>query len=347
MAKIEAVQPPLFSDPAGDARIGPLMGLPQLLEELQVSSQQAFRDAGLTVRLFDNPENLISHNALMRLLSSCTALSNRHDIGLLIGSRFNLTKFGALGDLMRNAATVGEALKALILHLHFYDRAAVPMMFKLGPENVFLGYSIQQPVSGGTAQLQDAAIAVAYKMLSELCGADWKPHHVEFSHRRPATTVSYRRVFGADISFDAPVSGISFSTSWLPHRITGADPGKNKQLNEILRNAGAGGPISIAEEVQCVIHQLLPGGNASAASVARLFGISERTLRLRLQAEGTNLQVVLAATRFELARHLLQNTAQSMSKIAAALCYADSAIFSRAFSSWAGVGPRQWRKENG
>jgi AraC-like DNA-binding protein len=77
--------------------------------------------------------------------------------------------------------------------------------------------------------------------------------------------------------------------------------------------------------------------------VARLFGISERTLRQKLQAEGTSMQRLLAQTRFELARHLLLNTRQPMSLIAAALCYADSAVFSRAFHAWAGMGPKAWR----
>ncbi len=56
------------------------------------------------------------------------------------------------------------------------------------------------------------------------------------------------------------------------------------------------------------------------------------------------MQTLLADTRFEIARHLLQNTRLPMSEIAAALCYADSTVFSRAFHNWAGISPRQWRQ---
>ena len=80
--------------------------------------------------------------------------------------------------------------------------------------------------------------------------------------------------------------------------------------------------------------------------MARLFGYSERTLRQKLSDEGTSMRRLLTATRFELARHLLGSTGLSISRIAAALCYADSAVFSRAFHGWAGMSPRQWRNAN-
>jgi AraC-like DNA-binding protein len=331
---------------AGETRIGPLMALPTVLEEFGVAPVRAFRQAGIEPCLFDNSENRIAYESLGRLLWACTTLTDRDDFGLQAGSRFTLGNFGALGDLMRNAASVGESLRMLILHLHFYDRAAVPVMLRMDSAAVFLGYSLQHATMPGAGQLQDAAIAVAYRMLRELCGPRWRPRFVQFSHHRPENIASYRRVFGPGVRFDAELSGISFSASWLEHRIAGADPALHGLLHRALQDAESGRPMSVAEEVQCVLLQLLPGGTASSVSVARLFGISERTLRLRLQAEGTSMQRLLAATRLELARHLLQNTHLPLSQIAAALCYADSAVFSRAFRGWAGVSPRQWRADS-
>ncbi len=327
----------------GEARVGPLMALPRVLEEAGISPRLVFRDAGIAPDLFNHPDNRIDYETLVGLLSACATRSGRDDIGLLAGARFTLRDLGALGELMRNAATVGEALRNLLLHLHFYDRAAIPVMLRMESNQVFLGYSLQHAAVSGTAQLHDAAIAVAHRMLRELCGPAWRPQYVAFCHSRPRNISSYRQVFGPGVHFDAGLSGLSFAASWLEHPIAGADPGRYDQLNRALRDAEARWPISMAEEVQCVLHQLLPQGTSSAAAVARLFSISERSLRQKLHAEGTSMQRLLAQTRFELARHLLLNTHQSMSLIAASLCYADSAVFSRAFHAWAGMGPRAWR----
>jgi AraC-like DNA-binding protein len=57
------------------------------------------------------------------------------------------------------------------------------------------------------------------------------------------------------------------------------------------------------------------------------------------------MQRLLADTRHELARHLLLNTDLPVSQIATNLGFAEPATFSRAFRSWAGTSPRQWRKE--
>jgi len=96
--------------------------------------------------------------------------------------------------------------------------------------------------------------------------------------------------------------------------------------------------------VVVVLHQLLLAQDCSSARVSAFFGIQPRTLRLRLRKEGTSLQGLLDQVRFELAKQLLQSTHLSLLQIAGTLCYADQAVFSRAFRSWAQVSPLAWRK---
>ena len=69
---------------------------------------------------------------------------------------------------------------------------------------------------------------------------------------------------------------------------------------------------------------------------------SAEALRKRLNAQGSNLQEMVAQTRFELAKQLLQSTRLSVAEIAAVLHYSDANVFSRAFRNWAGASPRAW-----
>jgi len=332
--------------PGRASRIGPLAQLPQVLGEFDVAPDRAFCEAGVAPTLFDDPENRIDGQALCRLLAVCADLTGRQDFGLLLGMRFTLADLGVMGELMRHSATVGEAMRVLIMHLHFYDRAAIPVMLRMTSTSIFLGYSLSHTELEDTRQWQDCAIVIAHRILRELCGAAWRPLSVQFSHRRPDSVAGYRRVFGSGVQFDAPIAGLSFAGSWLDCPIAGADPARSTALTESVRSARSGWPIGLVEEVQCVLHQLLPGGSVAAAGVAQLFGCSERTLRQRLQAEGVCLQQLLARARFELACHLLKDTELPMSRIAESLCYSDSAVFSRAFHAWAGMSPRAWRTSN-
>jgi AraC-like DNA-binding protein len=299
--------------------------------------------AGVPLSTFRNPENRIAFETLGRLLSECSALADCDHFGLLVGERFELNGLGAIGYLMRNSATVGEALRALLLHLYLHDRGAVPILINLEASHVLLGYSIYRHGVPGSAHLYDAAIAIGYRALKDICGVAWKPLRVQFSHGRPDDPRPYRRVFGSDVRFDAEVSGIVFQASWLDHAIAGADSNLRELVVQAINQTGANSSMRFIDVVRGALHQMVLGGTASARNVALLFGIHERTLRKRLTAERTSLQQLVSQTRFELAKQLLENTELPLSEIAAALRYADAAVFSRAFRSWSETSPREWR----
>ncbi|MGH6624088.1 MAG: helix-turn-helix transcriptional regulator, partial [Burkholderiaceae bacterium] len=102
-------------------------------------------------------------------------------------------------------------------------------------------------------------------------------------------------------------------------------------------------PTPLAETVRRALRTMVMAGTASAANVARLFSMSERSLRRRLQADGTGIHELLAETRLEVARQLLQQTELPLSEIAATLHYSEASALSRAFRAWSGATPSEWR----
>lgn len=329
----------------GDLRVGPFFALPAVLTELGVEPRLVFSEARVDPGLFEDPEARIGIEPLGRLLDICVAHTRREDFGLLLGERFTLEAIGLLGSVMRHSPTVGDALRSLLLHLHLTDRGAAPVLLARDPSCVTLGYSIYRHGTPATAQIYDGAIAIGCRILRELCGPTWRPVRVQFSHVRPANTAPYRRVFGATPTFDAEVSALLFASSWLPQPVAGADPRLYGVFTRAIREATANYPMSFAEQVSGVLHQMIRGGTASADAIARLFGIRERTLRRRLAAEGKHLQQLVDEERFEIAKQLLHDTNLPVAEVAAAVQYADPNAFSRAFRSWSGLSPKQWRQD--
>ena len=327
----------------GEVRVGPVLAIPAVLTELGVSPQRAFARAGVDLRLFKDADSRISLEAVGNLFDTCVALTDCAHFGLLVGERFDLKSFGQLGYLMRNCATVGDAMRSLLLHLHLHDRGAAPLLLAPNPSCVILGYSIFHHGISAVDQILDAVIAIGYRILAELCGPTWNAMRVQFSHSQPGSSAHYRRVFRASASFDAEVSGIVFASSWLDKAIEGADATLHDIVAKAIRDAEAHGPFSFADQVERVLPQMLLSGMGSAEAIARLFAIHERTLRRRLAGEGKSLQQIINQTRFELAQHLLSNTTLSVSEIATALRYDDPNVFSRAFRNWGKVSATQWR----
>jgi AraC-like DNA-binding protein len=331
------------SDP-GDLRIGPVLAVPDVLTEMGVRPSRVFAEAGVDPAQFRDPESRIPFEALGYLFQACVAATGCHHFGLLVGQRFDLNSLGAIGHLMRNEGSVGDALRSLVLHLHLHDRGASPLLLTADRNSVVLGYSIYRHETPAMAQVYDAAVAIGFRILEALCGSAWKPLRVQFSHGRPTDTAPYSRLFGSDLWFEADVSGLVFAVSWLERPVEGADPALRDVLAAAIREAEATVGMSFAERVRVVLHQLILSGTASSGHVAHLFAIHERTLRRRLRSEGTNLQQLVNEARFELAQQLLQNTSLSIAEIAAALQYRDPNAFSRAFRSWARVSPTRWRE---
>ena len=77
--------------------------------------------------------------------------------------------------------------------------------------------------------------------------------------------------------------------------------------------------------------------------VARLLQLSERTLKRRLQDDGTSFRALLADARQQQARTLLADGALSLTDIAEQMGFSDLSSFSQAFKRWFGVAPSRMR----
>ena len=328
---------------AAEVRIGPVSAIPTVLAEFGIAPGRVLARAGLRPEAFDSPDTRIPFEVLGRLLSDCSRLSKCAHFGLLVGERFTLRNLGALGHSLRNCATVGDALRELSVDLHMHDRGAVAVLIDLDSSSVLIGYSVRQHETAGVTQIYDAATAMGYRLLKELCGGRWTPQYVQLAHSLQGNRAAYRRLFGSRLRFDGEVSGIALARTWLDSPIEGADPLLHHLIRRAVQHTNAVTDTGFAERVRHSMHQMLPSGHFAATDVAATFRIHERTVRKRLAAERTSLHRVVAETRFELAQLLLEHTALPMTEIAAFLRFADPAVFSRAFRKWASVSPSEWR----
>jgi AraC-like DNA-binding protein len=71
--------------------------------------------------------------------------------------------------------------------------------------------------------------------------------------------------------------------------------------------------------------------------------MSSRTLRRRLDEEGTSFRSLLEEVRQALAEELLATGGLSLEEIAERLGYGEVSNFIHAFKRWKGVPPRQYR----
>jgi len=100
---------------------------------------------------------------------------------------------------------------------------------------------------------------------------------------------------------------------------------------------------SILEQVKWVLKRLLSGSRPDLVMVAKELGMSHRTLQRRITDEGSTFRQLLNETRHELVRQYLVNPAVEITEAAFLVGYEDPNSFYRAFRSWEGTTPAEWR----
>jgi AraC-like DNA-binding protein len=330
-------------------RIAPLLGVPGLLTRMGIDPAPLILEAGLDAALFADAENCIAFADAGRLLALGAAYTGCPHFGIVLGQDLGLNALGAVGRLVGSSPDIGSALRNIILYLHLHDRGAIPFL-SVSDDLAMLGYVVYQPDVPGTHVIYDLALAMAYKILKELAGSGWEPTGVCLCHPEPAESEPYRRFFRTRPRFRAEHSALVFDASWLDHRLSGANSLMHRQIIREIEALEAKGGGDLATQIRRVLRRMLIGGACQTetclAQIAEIFAIHRRTLNRRLRAEGTTFKALIEGARYDVARQLLRDTPLSVAEVAAALDYADSSVFGRAFRRWSGISPSAWRGEH-
>jgi AraC-like DNA-binding protein len=183
-------------------------------------------------------------------------------------------------------------------------------------------------------------------LLSWLVGRRIALASIAFCCEAPANRSDYHHFFGAPVTFGQSECCLSFSASYLALPTIRSQDALARFLqgapaNILLRYRHDQG---ISGRVRAHLRSLpigkWPGLDALAADLA----VSPATLRRQLRAEGQGYQTICEDLRHAEARRLLIETDMTIAEIGAALGYAESSAFHRAFRKWSGQTPGQLRK---
>lgn len=174
-----------------------------------------------------------------------------------------------------------------------------------------------------------------------------RPRRVSFDYSAPSYRAEYARVFGGAECFDQPFSGIVFDRALM----SAVSPHKDDDVHSALRSIAEQRVLQLTDRVPYSLRvrdflvQQAPSGRAEMATVARSLGLSVRSLRRRMDAEGKTFNSVANDAQAILAKNLLRNTQHTIQEVAYELAFADTSSFHRAFKRWTGTTPLAYRAE--
>jgi len=325
------------------ARSASLLGYAELVKELGGLPEELMSQVGLDIRLLDDPDQMMSSEALSALLDLSAAELNCPCFGLLLSQRQGIAILGPVGLIMRQSPTFLDAVTALQKYLHLHSEAG---NFNLELEGGLAIIKYYANVGGEdhSRQITDLSLGVGCNVIRLYCGKSWKPRAVYLQHRVPPDLSPLTMVFRSPVSFGQEFNGIVFDASILSSTVDTFEPDMQrflgKYLNELEQKRGQ----STQHQVQIIIQGLLPKGHCSLKEVAGLMGLKERSLQRRLKLEGLGFQAILEQTRKDIAEDYLRSGGRNLTSLAGVLGYAELSVFSRAFKLWFGVAPSAYRQ---
>ncbi len=269
-------------------------------------------------------------------------MAGEQEIGLLLAEKLSVETF----DPAIFACICSKDLNTALERLRIYKPLIVPMNLEveISPKKTRLqvdcyGFEETIPLSVGISELafftQLARLATRQRIM---------PLSVKLP-KLPSDIKPYTEYFGCtpiegeaiEIQFDAQDARKPFLTSnaamWVFF-----EGELNQRLKDLDESANT------VERVSAVLLEALPAGESTMGHVAAKLAMSKRTLQRKLTSEAETFQSVLQKTRGKLADHYLTKSHLSLGEISFLLGFQEPNSFIRAYSSWKGLSPGQFRE---
>ena len=191
----------------------------------------------------------------------------------------------------------------------------------------------------------DATLAVILSICRVNYRSTLNPETITFRHSKPPCSAAYYEFFGGQVAFDAKKTSMVFPLDSVTKILPGNNPKltecSDDVLQEFLNNLDK---EKFIEKTKIYILRHLSSGNATEEQVAQDFYMSTRNFQRALKEHNTTFRNILNETRCILAKHYLEKNSLSLQETAFLLGYSSPSSFSRAFTSWTGIPPKQFHR---
>lgn len=267
-------------------------------------------------------------------------------LGLEAGRRYHFTAFGALGLAIASSPTLRSALDVAQRFAELaFGFASVEIEDTLREVRVTVDeLALPETLHRFIVECRSAVMVSVGK---DLVAADPPLKQVSFRFAAPPYAERYREFFGVMPTFRAPANLFVFDRARLELPLPQAnDHMRSLSERECQRQLEAGRARNgLAAKVRDRLEARI-GRTPDMDEVAADLGLTRRTLRRRLQEEGTSFIALRDEVRMTRAEQLLAGPRLSLEQIAERLGYADATSFVNAFKRCRGRTPHSFRLEN-
>ncbi len=321
-------------------------GLVHAVEEAGVPRLKLLRAAGIDPEQLDFVGARMPRWAVYRMCELAIELSGDPAFGLHWGERLDASAFPPISHLIAHAASLRQAFESLS---HFRPLLSEQLGYELfeADQKVTVRCLSLPGESLATQRFVAEMIVTGLLRLVRFFTPRARLERVSFAYAAPSYRVEYTRVFERTERFEQPFTGIVFDGALM----NAAPPHVDEDLREALRAVVERRVLSLTETasyarrvLSFLVQQSSPH-HCDMQVVSRALGLSARSLRRRLAAEGKSFSAILSEACAIVAKRLLLDRQHTIQEAAYAIGFSDTTAFHRAFKRWTGMTPSAFRHD--
>lgn len=288
-----------------------------------------------------NPDGYFDESFYDLLLHHSAELSRNPFFGLELGENLSLRQLGILGFLVMNSENVREAVRAYEKYQTAFGES-LEMKVEFTPTVC----RIRLRCHGGQKSARhrvESFISSFRSAAFELTGRELQFQDVHMKLCLSGHATRYQKSFGV-IPKVSDEDYFDFSVDFLNLPVVNSSPELNsffeQKIIEQVENKSA---QSFSRTVKREITRRLgKDTQISLSSVAKEFGVSERSMQTKLQDEGATFRELQEQVLKDFATGFLK-AGRPIAEISYVLGFSEPAAFHRAFKRWTGESPAQFR----
>jgi AraC-like DNA-binding protein len=317
--------------------------LAEYLQSKGFTNSQILKKTTITTQMLQQEEHLYSYRQVQQLVKNALTLSEKSELGLLIGGQENISNWGLLGYALMSCKTLQAAIE---IGIKYQRTAQTTLMTSISREE-----NLQTITAVASYPLNDLLpfwieeqFSSTISILSSITGRKIVPLEINLSYSPPPHAKKYEDFFQCTINFNRNFCSMKRDIKRDNEPLVYSDPITAKLSEATLRNLLLQNTDS-QNIVQNVRFRLLriPGQFPNMEMVAKELGLNQRTLRRNLQQQGSSFTDINDDVRKNLAIEYLCSSNLSIEKIGYILGFAESSNFRRAFKRWTGNPPSSYR----
>lgn len=315
-----------------------------ILETMQFDARGAVAQMGVDNATLENPKHRIEINLLEEIFNLASSALSEPNIGLEVGYRFRVATFTETGSILAHCKTLAEASRMNVKYQHLVESLGQSEYVRRD-DGAFLMWR------GGFEDVEryrqiTELIIVGYTLTTNWLswGFDGGAKNLSFRHTAPESRDRYYEILQCPVIWGTDENYLSFDIDFVDRELPTSNPEKlmrvQERLDALLMSYENQSTLQ-ANSIE-FIHLAIRNSRLSIGGVAADMGMSERTLRRALRAEGLTYRGLVERVRQNICKTYMAD-GRSLTDIAQILGYNDQSAFTRAFKKWYGVVPSEYK----